>query len=137
MADLKTVEKRIAELRAQVGPLLREIEVLEHTARVLRSLDKGEPVAPQRLRSFSEMTMPQAAEAILMEIAPRSMHYHKITEMAIARGFRGKRTDLEAPIEKIAASFGRMMRQRPDIFEKAGEGEYRITEQHLAKCSSS
>ncbi len=36
MADLRDVAKRIDELKAQIAPLQRELEVLENAARVLR-----------------------------------------------------------------------------------------------------
>ena len=40
MADLNDVEKRVAELKAEVAPVLREIEALEHAAMVLTALDE-------------------------------------------------------------------------------------------------
>jgi hypothetical protein len=128
MADLHDVEKRIAELRASIAPVLNEIEALESAAKVLRALDKGQPVTYTTQRDFAKMTMPQAAEAILREIYPNPMHYSEVTRLAIGRGFRGKRTDMNAPREQIASSFRRMMGQRPDIFERVGDGTYRIAE---------
>ncbi len=37
MPDLKDVEKRIAELNAEIAPILREIEALQAVARGLRA----------------------------------------------------------------------------------------------------
>lgn len=102
------------------------------TAR-FRALEKGEPVAYSPTRLFCDLTMPEAAEEILREIYPMALHYREITGLAIGRGFRGKRTDLNAPREQIASSFRRMMGQRPDIFERVGEGTYRISKGHIEK----
>ena len=60
MADLKAVEKRIRELRAEIKPTLKEIEALESTARVLRALDRGEPVTLGAMTDFSALTVPPA-----------------------------------------------------------------------------
>lgn len=133
MANLQDVEQRIAALKASIEPVLREIEALESAARVLRALDKGEPITYTPGKDFSQLTMPEAAEQILLEIAPKSMHYRELTGVALSRGFRGKRTDLQAPRERIAASFRRMMGQRPDIFQQLGEGKYRIADEYLEK----
>ncbi len=39
---LDRVERRICELKASIAPILREIEMLEEAARVLRALDQEE-----------------------------------------------------------------------------------------------
>src|SRR5207253_2975170 len=107
MADLRDVERRIAEIRAEIEPKLKEIEALEQAARVLRSLEKGEPVVPPR-REFTELTMPEAARQILLEITPIAMHYKDIAKAALDRGFKGKRVAAGATFEQIASSFRRM-----------------------------
>lgn len=133
MADLRAVEQRIAELKAQIEPITREIQVLENTARVLRALDRKEPVVPKTRRDFSELTMPEAAKQILLETAPKSLHYREITGLAIARGFKGRRTNLNAPREVIAASFRRMMGQDRRTFQQVGDGHYKIADEYLDK----
>jgi hypothetical protein len=131
MADLKTVEERIRELKEEMKPIVKEIEALERIATGLRALDRGESVTRVGMRDFSELTVPEAAEQILIENAGRLLHYTEITDIAFKRGFKGKRTAKNAPREKIAASFRRMMGQRPDIFEAGGRGMYRVKEEYL------
>jgi HB1, ASXL, restriction endonuclease HTH domain len=134
MADLKDVQKRIDELKAQIAPLQRELEILENAARVLRALDGGVPVVPPLdAVAFDQLTIPKAAERILTEVAGRSLHYQQVAEIAMKRGFRGKRTDLKAPIKKIAESFRRMMAQQKDVFEPVGRGLFRINDTWLKK----
>jgi hypothetical protein len=132
MADLKDVVKRIDEIKAQIAPLHRELEVLESAARVLRALEGGTSVVQsQQVANFDQLTIPKAAERILLEVAGRSMHYRQVAELALKRGFKGKRIDPKTPIGKIAESFRRMMAQRPDIFEPAGRGMFRINDAYL------
>lgn len=132
MADLSDVERRIAELKEEIEPIQKEIEALEGVARALRALEKGERITYWPQRDFSALTMPETAEQILLEVAPKALHYREITSIALARGFKGKRTDLSAPRERIAASFRRMMAQKdPEIFEATGKGYFRISEKHL------
>ena len=134
MADLRDVARRIDELKAQIAPLQRELEVLENAARVLRALEGGTPIVPvKKPVEFDKLTMPKAAEQILTEVAGRSLHYRQVAEQALKRGFRGKRTNLKAPLEQIAGSFRRMMAQRPDIFDQVGRGLFRINDEHLKK----
>jgi hypothetical protein len=132
MADLKDVEKRIGELKARIAPLHRELEALESAARVLRALEGGAPIVPPLDSvAFDQLTMPKAAERILLEVAGRSLHYQQVAELALKRGFKGKRTDLKAPIKRIAESFRRMMAQRQDIFDQVGKGLFRINDEYL------
>ena len=133
LTDTVATENRLLREYAEIEPKLREIEALESAARVLRALERGEPVASGGNRPFDELTMPEAAEQILTEHAPLALHYRKITEKALARGFKGKRTDLHAPLDKIASSFRRMMGQRKDIFLPVGDGEYQINPDYLNK----
>lgn len=133
MADLKTVESRIAELKAEIEPTLREIETLEATARVLRALDKGEPVTHQPPRSFSELTMPEAAKQILLEHVERSLHYKDIAQRALERGFKGKRIKAGSGQDQIAASFRRMMAQDKKVFQPMGRGYFKISDEYLER----
>lgn len=131
MVGLREVEQRITELKASIAHVLKEIEALEMTSRVLRSIERGESFIKPANRDFSDLTMPEAAEQVLTECAPQSLHYRRIAELAFERGFKGKRTDPNSPIEKVAHSFRRMMGQKPEVFEALGEGMYRINAAHL------
>ena len=125
MADLNDVEKRIAELKAEVAPTLKEIEALEHAAMVLKSLDEKTRVFEPKPLSLEDLTIPQAAEMIL-EAYPKGLHYRQITEIALGSGFTGKRLSPDAPASKVAESFRRMMGQQPNVFESLGDGIYRL-----------
>ena len=120
---LEDIERRVRLLR-------KEIEELEIAAKVLRRLD-GMEQPNEATRDFADLTMPEAAKQILLEIAPRTMHYKEITRLAIERGFRGKRTDPDSPLETTASSFRRMMGQDREVFQGTGEGQYKITEEFL------
>jgi hypothetical protein len=133
MPDLKDVEKRIAELKAEIEPTVREIAALEDLARGLKTLGRGEPLTRPTLGDYSSLTMPKAAEQFLTEVPGVSVHYREVAEQALKRGFKGKRTNLKAPVDQIAASFRRMMAQRPDIFQADGRGFFSINPQHLEK----
>jgi hypothetical protein len=133
VTDLRDVKKRIDEIKAQMAPLQRELDQLENAARVLRALAGGTPIVPVMNVEFDKLTIPKAAEQILSEIPGRSLHYREIAERALKRGFKGKRTNLKAPLEQIAGSFRRMMAQRSDIFEPVGRGLFRINDEHLRK----
>ena len=131
MPDLNDVERRIAELRAQIAPIEREIEVLEGVARVLRALESGQPVTPPRIEDLSDLTMPKAAEQVLLDHRGEALHYRQITDLAFARGFRGKRIKKNASREKVAESFRRMMAQREDIFLPRGRGKFEINPDYV------
>src|SRR5690348_13203579 len=93
-----------------------------------RALDKGERITYWPQRDFSALTMPQAAEEILIEAAPRALHYREIASIALARGFKGKRIKAGASKGTIEASFRRMMAQKdPEIFQATGKGLFRIS----------
>ncbi len=77
--------------------------------------------------------MPEAAEQILLEQVGKSLHFNEVTDMALKRGFKGKRIKPGASTEGIAASFRRMMAQRPDKFEQLGRRMFRINEEYLQK----
>ncbi len=57
------------------------------------------------------------------------MHYLDLTKIAVKRGFRGKRTNMTAPISNIASSFRRMMAQDKKVFVPEGRGTFRLTEE--------
>lgn len=77
------------------------------------------------------MTIPEAAQCILLECFPHPKHYREIAKDAFERGFKGKRLEPDFDPSKVAESFRRMMGQRPDIFEQAGDGHYTITEEFM------
>ncbi len=120
----------IADIDRRIRLLRKELEELETAARVLRRLDGAEQQT-EAPANFAELTMPEAAKQILLEIAPQAMHYKEIARLAIERGFKGKRIDPESSAETIAASFRRMMGQDREVFQGVGEGHYRITEDFL------
>jgi hypothetical protein len=133
MPDLKDVEARIAELKAEIEPTQREIEALEAIARGLKALGRGERVSRAPERDYSKMTMPEAAEAVLTEHFPLDMHYSRVAKLAVERGFKGKRIKPGSTALDLAPSFRRMMAQRPDIFIQRGRGVFVISKEHLDK----
>ncbi len=67
MPDLKDVEKRIAELKAEIEPVTRELAALEDLARNLKAFGRGEPLTRSKLPDFQDLTMPEAAAQVLIE----------------------------------------------------------------------
>lgn len=126
MADVEAVERRIRELQDKIEPIRLEIQALQRLAQALRAFERGESLAIPRLEDLSELTMPRAAEQILREHAGEALHFRQITEIALKRGFRGKRTKLDAPLAQTSDSFRRMMAQEHDKFENLGKGLFRL-----------
>jgi hypothetical protein len=131
MPDLNDVEKRIAELKAEIEPTVKEIAALEDLARGLKALERGERLTRPPVRDFKDLTMPEAAAQVLLESRDKAVHYTQVTMVALQRGFRGKRTDMSAPTESIAASFRRMMSQDKKVFVQEGRGMFRLTKEFL------
>ena len=126
---LAEVNRRLAELRDIAAQTDAEICVLEETARVLKALASGSKVIPGPAEpvDFATLTVPQAAAQVLVE-AREPLHFVEITKRAFDSGFTGQRLDPNSPPEKAADSFGRMMRQRSDVFEAVGDGRYQIAQ---------
>lgn len=128
MSDLARIESRMEELR-------RELQELELAARVLRRLHleesqdelKDQKKRARRLASshadLEGTSMVQAAQAVLADRNGEGMHYKKITEEAVARGYRGReRCDLD----KLKSSFYSTMKRRSDLFQKVKRSFFRL-----------
>jgi hypothetical protein len=128
--DLERIDARLAEIEA-------EAEELKVAARVLRRLhgSNGKPVRQRRMPSesmpsisgadFSEMTIAQAATTLLKEYGGKGVHFREIAASALARGYKGRK---DSSVKSITQSFWATMKRQPDVFEKLGEGMYRLKE---------
>jgi HB1, ASXL, restriction endonuclease HTH domain len=73
--------------------------------------------------SFSGKTMAECAERLLRERGP--MHYREVAEEAIRRGYRS--TKGGSP-DTLASSFWATLSRKPELFEPAGRGIYKLKE---------
>ena len=101
------MEKRIAELNAEKIP--RRFSARSKPFR--RShvgcgrLDRGEPLSRPASRAFAELTMPEAAEQILLEQVGKSLHFNEVTQYGVKAWVQGKTHQAGGVNEGIAASF--------------------------------
>ena len=119
-AEIEALE---AEIAAFVNDKSERIGQLHELLDNLNSFASGlAPQSPGRRDLKDITTIAEAAAKILADCDGGLLHFKDVADRALKRGFKPKSNDIVVTRD----SFRRQMLDKSDIFETAGEGNYRL-----------